>query len=82
MCVDKETKIEYLKVWFIIALVIGLGVSSLYYIGVNSRSDISYLKEKIDKMQNVTNDYRDGWNDAISALEDFRLNVNVVNVTK
>jgi hypothetical protein len=54
----------------------------LYFIGYNAKNDIDYLKEKISEKQNVTNDYRQGWNDAIAALEDFRLNVGVTNATK
>jgi len=82
----KETKTEWIKVVIIVVIIVllvsGLGISSLYFIGYNAENDIDYLKEKIYEKQNVTNDYRQGWNDAISALEDFRLNVGVRNATK
>lgn len=77
-----ETKNDWLKVAVIMFIVISLGISSLYFIGYNAKNDIDYLKEKISEKQNVTNDYRQGWNDAIAALEDFRLNVGVTNATK
>ena len=64
---------------FVIFVVVCGYVFSELTFSVYERYDINYLQGELDKKENITDSYRQGWQDCIESLEDLRCKVE--NIT-
>jgi len=77
---EEERKVEGFP-WGIVILMFAVFIiiGALVYFQIPHHPEEEHLQDKIDNMENVTDEYRQGWNDCIRALHKF--NRMVTNIT-
>lgn len=79
---EEEKKKEKVDIFPTVAIVfiICCMIVAAFYFGVGSHPEINHLRNEISFKKDVSNDYRQGWNDCIKELRDYYdISMNMTN---